>query len=100
MDIDKARIGGAKGEALNNIHDAGFIAGRQTVYFAAADGRAHLFSYSAEMTSVSAPAEADRARTLQFDFYGFDCNNLTSGRAGMKPIVRRTATGPISRAPR
>jgi hypothetical protein len=98
-DIENAKISGAAGEALNNIHNAGFIAGRQTVYFAAADGKAHHFSYASDVAEVLLPAEADRARTLEFDFYGFDCGDLTSGRVRIKPIVRKTATAVISRAP-
>lgn len=100
LDMDKARIGSAEGKTLNSIHNAGFISGRQTVYFAANDGMPHLFSYSADLNSVLSPAESARAQKLEFDFYGFDCNALTSGRAGLKPIVRKAARAVISRAPR
>ena len=100
MDIDIARLRGPNGAEIQNIHNSGYVIGRQIVYFAASDGKAHLFSYSAELGDVFRPVEnAARVERIEFDFYGFDCNDLTSGRTGLKPLVRKTATAVISRTP-
>lgn len=100
IDIDKARLRGAGARELPNIYNSGFVAGRQVAYFAAPDGRAHLFSYSADLREVFRPAvAADKLETLEFDFYGFDCNALTEGREGVKPLVHKTASAAVDRRP-
>ena len=101
LDIDRATLRGSQEKKIPNIHNSGYVVGRQIVYFAAPDGMTHLFSYSAELDSVFRPVEdAGQVKSVEYEFYGFDCNDLTSGRSGIKPIVRKTATGPISPARR